>query len=148
MYYLHRNILHTRIEEELSSLLENGENHRDVLTENFTDMTVKHIVLMEENGEREVIITNKTGANIGSSNQSLLEGEYKKLVSHLNKKQDEILVSDWRNSPYIVSVHPYKVNNNQSGYVLMFRSANSINRMVNKCDFFLLSSNDEYSINI
>lgn len=131
MYYLHQNMMNTRVEEEFSLLLANGANHRDVLVENFTDMTLKHIVLMEKNEHREVMITNSTGDIINSSDSSyMLLKEYDFLISDLHNKKDEILVTDWRNFSYIVSAHPYKVNENQSGYVLMFQSTNSMNEMV------------------
>lgn len=131
MYYLHRNMMNTRIREEFSLLLSNGANHRDVLVENFTDMTIKHIILMEKSGDREVMITNSTGDIINSSDDSnMLLEEYHFLISDLDIKKDEIIVSDWRNSSYIVSAHPYRVSENQSGHVLMFQSTNSMNQMV------------------
>lgn len=141
MYYLHQNMIHTRVKEEFSLLLANGANHRDVLVENFTDMTIKHIVLMEKNGSREVIITNRSGDIINSSDHSykLLE-EFQFLISDLNSKKDEIIVSDWRNSAYIVSAHPYKISNNQSGYVLMFQSTNSMNQMVKNMNMHFVIS--------
>lgn len=133
MNYLHRNMLNTRVEEELSLLLANGANHRDVLVENFSDMTIKHIVLMEKNDDREVMITNQTGEIIGSSDKSyMLFEEFGLLISDVTNTKDEIIVSDWRKYPYIISSHPYKVSNNQSGYVLMFQSTQSMNQMVDE----------------
>ncbi|OXS72167.1 two-component sensor histidine kinase [Lysinibacillus sp. KCTC 33748] len=140
MFYLHRNIIKSKVEEELVSLLANGENHRDVLLENYSDMTIKHIVLMEKNKDREVMITDKNGRIIGRStlNNTIIE-EYMPLVKNLSKKKDQILVADWRNSPYIVSAHPYNINNNQSGYVVMFQSTSAIKEMVHNLNkhFFI-----------
>ncbi len=131
MYYLHQNMINTRVEEEFSTLLANGANHRDVLVENYSDTTIKHIVLMEKNEDREVMITNRAGEVISSSDKSyMLQEEHKFIISDIDNEKDKILVSDWRNSPFIVSAHPYKVNDKQSGYVLMFQSTNSINQMV------------------
>lgn len=131
MYYLHQNMIDNRVEEEFSLLLANGANHRDVLMEHYSDTTIKHIVLMEKNENREVMILDRTGTIIGSSDKSyILQEEYQLLLGDLDNKKDKILVSDWRNLPYIVSVHPYKVDSNQSGFVLMFQSTNSINQMV------------------
>ncbi|GGA43321.1 hypothetical protein [Psychrobacillus lasiicapitis] len=59
IFYLHQNIIHTRIEDEFSLLLKNGSNHREVLVEYYSDTTMKHIVLMEKGGDREVVITDK-----------------------------------------------------------------------------------------
>ncbi|KGR89721.1 histidine kinase [Ureibacillus massiliensis 4400831 = CIP 108448 = CCUG 49529] len=131
MVYLHRKIIHTRVEEEFSLLLSNGANHRDVLVENYSDTTIKHIVLMEMNEEREVVITDNRGNIIGNSgiDSNLLE-VYNPLIKDLEEGKDRILISDWENSPYIVSIHPYKVSEIEVGYVVMFQSTNSLNQMV------------------
>ncbi|TSI04731.1 HAMP domain-containing sensor histidine kinase [Lysinibacillus sp. BW-2-10] len=140
MYYLHQNMIHTRVEEEFSLLLANGKNHRDVLNEHYSDTTIKHIILMEKNENREVMITKSTGDIVGSSDKSyMLQEEYQQLLRDLGNEEDQIVISDWRNSPYIVSAHPYQVKENQSGYVLMFQSTNSINQMVDNMNmhFFI-----------
>lgn len=140
MFYLHRNIIKSKVEEELSSLLANGENHRDVLLENYSDMTIKHIVLMEKNKDREVMITDKNEGIIGRStlNNTVVE-EYMPLEKNLSKTKDQVVVADWRNSPYIVSAHPYKINIDQSGYVIMFQSTSAIKEMVHNLNkhFFI-----------
>lgn len=141
MYYLHQSMINTRVEEEFSLLLANGENHRDVLIENFSDSTIKHIVLMERNEHREVMITNKTGDIIASSDKSyMLQEEYERLTSDSDNGKDKIVVSDWRNSPYIVSVHPYRVNENNFGYVLMFQSTKSLNKMLHDMNMHFVIS--------
>ncbi|BDH63571.1 two-component sensor histidine kinase [Lysinibacillus sp. PLM2] len=129
MTYLHQNMIHTRVNEEFSRLLSNGTNHRDVLVENYSNTTIEHIVMMEENVDREVMITNNRGEIINRSSDSVLE-EFHTLIMNLENTEDSIVVSDWRNSPYIVSAHPYHVNDGTSGYVVMFQSTASINQMV------------------
>ncbi|KGR80074.1 sensor histidine kinase [Ureibacillus manganicus] len=129
MTYLHQNIIQTRVEEEFSRLLSNGANHRDVLIENYSDSTIEHIVMMEKNQDREVIITNNKGEIIRRTSGSVLE-EFHNLIMNLNNTNDSIVVSDWRNSSYVVSAHPYRVNDYLIGYVVMFQSTSSINQMV------------------
>ena len=128
MTYLHQNIIHTRVEEEFSRLLSNGANHRDVLIENYSVTTIEHIVMMEKNEDSEVMITDNKGKIIRRTSGSNLE-EFHNLIMNLDYSNDSIIVSDWKNSPYNISVHPYKVNENTSGYVVMFQSTNSINQM-------------------
>lgn len=128
MTYLHQNIIQTRVEEEFSRLLSNGANHRDVLIENYSDTTIEHIVMMEKNEDREVIITNNKGEIIRRTSGSVLE-DFHNLIMNLDSTSDSIVVSDWKDTSYIVSAHPYKVNENTSGYVVMFQSTNSINQM-------------------
>ncbi|NME06888.1 HAMP domain-containing sensor histidine kinase [Psychrobacillus sp. BL-248-WT-3] len=133
IFYLHQNIIHTRIEEEFSLLLKNGSNHREVLEEYYSETTMKHIVLMEKGGDREVVITDNKGRVISSSfknNASLTE--FLPLIKNLDLRRDEVLISDWEESPYIISAHPYKGSNNQSGYVVMFQSTSSIEQLVDK----------------
>ncbi|WP_042472245.1 HAMP domain-containing sensor histidine kinase [Bacillus ndiopicus] len=141
MYYLHRSMINTRVEEEFSLLLANGANHRDVLVENYSEITLKHISLMEQNGNREVMITNKTGDIISSSASShMIQEEYQFIIKDLHNKKDEIIVSEWRSSPYIISVHPYKVDKERYGYVLMLQNTSSLNQMVDKMNMhFVLS---------
>lgn len=132
IFYLHRNIIHSRIEEEFSRLLASGSNHRDVLVENFSDTTMKHIVLMEDNEDREVVITDSNGKIIRSSNENLSSKTFIPLLKSMNLKTDQILVSEWEESPYIISAHPFEINTNQSGYVVMFQSTRSIEQLVEK----------------
>ena len=133
IFYLHQNIIQTRVQEEFSKLLASGSNHRDVLIEYYSDTTMKHIVLMEKDRAREVIITDNKN-NVASSsveNMTSLQ-EYLPLLKDLNLKTDQILVSDWKEASYIISAHPYKVNSVQSGYVVMFQSTSSIKQLVNE----------------
>ncbi len=131
MFYLHRNIINSKVDEEFETLLANGANHRDVLMEHYSDTTIKHIVLMEKDANREVIITNQQGAVLGKSdiNVALLE-QLNLRLTDLQVEKDKILVSNWRDSPYIVSAHPYVITPKQSGYVIMFFSTSAINGMV------------------
>ncbi len=129
MTYLHQNIIHTRVDEEFSRLLSNGANHRDILIENYSNTTIEHIVMMEKKEDREVIVTNNRGEIISRSFGGVLE-DFHTLIMKLENPNDSIIVSDWRNSPYIVSAHPYNVNDETSGYVVMFQSTDSINEMV------------------
>ena len=135
--YLHKNIIHSRIDEEYVRLLATGSNHRDVLSEYYSDSTMKHIVLMEKDGDREVIITDGQGEIISSS-----EGNLETLQKHLPQtksldlKNDKILVSDWEESPYIISAHPYKVGTDNTGFVIMFQSTHPIEQLVVKLNMY------------
>lgn len=133
MVYLHQNIIHARVDEEYTRLLASGSNHRDVLEDYFSDDTIAHIVLMEAGSDREVMITEMNGEIIRSSNENLdaFLPDLSLLRSSDNQK-DRILINDWKSSPYIVSAHPYKVDAEQAGYVVMFQSSQPIERLVGK----------------
>lgn len=106
MVYLHQNMLMSRVDEEFSRLLINGANHRDVLVENFSPDTIHHIVLMEKNAEREVFITDEKGAILkGSTDSNAIIASYFEQLKNAPIEKDLVIESDWRNAPYIVSVH-------------------------------------------
>lgn len=133
IFYLHQNIIHARIEEEFSLLLKNGSNHREVLVENYSETTMKHIVLMEKGGDREVVITDNKGGIISSSFENTRSlSEFLPIIKNLDSRIDKVLISDWKKSSYIISTHPYKVSGDQSGYVVMFQSTSSIKQLVDK----------------
>lgn len=133
MIYLHQNIIHTRVDEEYSRLLANGSNHRDVLEDHYSYDTITHIVLMEAGSDREVIITGMNSEIIRSSDENIDTFlPYLSLIRSSDIQDDRILITDWKDSSYIVSVHPYKVNTEQSGYVVMFQSSQPIERLVGK----------------
>lgn len=136
MMYLHQNIIHTRVDEEYSRLLASGANHRNVLKDHYSDETITHIILMEAEGDRGVIITEKNGKVIRSSDEKLetLLPSLSFLQSPQNQ-YDQIVMPNWKDSPYIVSAHPYEVDENRSGYLLMFQSSEPIERLVGKLNF-------------
>lgn len=131
MFYLHQNIIRTRIQEEYTRLLATGSNHRDVLTENYSETTLHHIVLMEKDEDREVMVIDRKGNVINSSStEATFLNKYVPLLKRLQKQKDTLWITDWERSPYVVSVHPYKLGGRYSGYVVMFQSTNAIHQMV------------------
>ena len=136
MMYLHQNILHTRVDEEYSRLLATGSNHRNVLIDNYSNETVTHIILMESEGDRGVVITGKNGEIIRSSDANL-ETLLPSLsfLQNPSVQNDQVVKPDWDSSPYIISAHPYKIDDNNAGYVLMFQSTEPIEQLVHKLNF-------------
>lgn len=132
MLYLHRNIIDSRTEEEFNRLLANGSNHRDVLMAYYSETAIKHIVLMEKDIDREVLITDERGGIIGSSaeNQKGLL-KYLPSLDQMHTASDQIIQANWKDMPYVISVHPYQVDSG-SGYVIMFQSTDSIQHLVSK----------------
>ncbi|ARF16836.1 sensor histidine kinase [Sporosarcina ureae] len=133
MIYLHQNIIHAREDEEFARLLASGSNHRNVLEDNYSPETITHIVLMEAEKDREVIITGLNNEIIRSSDENLnVYTPYLSLIQNSAIEDDQILIPEWKDSPYIVSAHPYEVGEGQSGYVVMFQSSQPIERLVSK----------------
>lgn len=59
MLYLHQTTVNSRTDEEISQLVSKESDHRDVLEENYSDDAIRHIVLMESDSKRRVVITDK-----------------------------------------------------------------------------------------
>ncbi|MBU0905920.1 MAG: HAMP domain-containing histidine kinase [Firmicutes bacterium] len=139
MLYLHQTIVHTRINEEFSQLMLKGSNHRDVLEDNFSEDTMRHIVLMEYNSERRVAITDDRFKLVISSDGSSTNLET--ILGRLSKEkfiEDQIIEKNWDDEKFISSIHPYKIKDGQSGYVIMFQGTENIQFLVNKLNFHFL----------
>ncbi|WP_438311551.1 HAMP domain-containing sensor histidine kinase [Sporosarcina sp. FA9] len=133
MVYLHQNIIHARVDEEYSRLLASGSNHRNVLEDHYSKETITHIVLMEAGKGREVIITGLNNEIIRSSDEDVeIYSSYLSLIRSSDIQNDQIIIPEWKDSPYIVSAHPYEVEGGPSGYVVMFQSSQPIERLVSK----------------
>ncbi|MDN4607918.1 sensor histidine kinase [Sporosarcina highlanderae] len=136
MMYLHQNIVHTRVDEEYTRIITSGSNHRNVLQDHYSAETITHIVLMEAEGDSGVIITGKNGEVIRSSDEKLENIMSSLSFLHNSTIQnDRVIMPDWKDSPYIISAHPYMIDGNNSGYVLMFQSSEPLERLVRKLNF-------------
>lgn len=138
MIYLHQTITHARVDEELDRLLKTGSNHRNVLEDNYTETTLHHIILMESGGERDVAILDDSGNSVQHSlgNEEVL-APYLKEIKEKKPTEDTILPVDWNESPYLVSVHPYKVGDN-SGTLVMLQSTIPIRQLVNQLNIHFI----------
>ncbi|MCP1143511.1 hypothetical protein [Lysinibacillus endophyticus] len=108
----------------------NGKNYRDVLVENYSQLTIHHIVMMEKNENRNVIITDKDGNIIDHSEHIKLLEDKLSIVNNQKIDMDKIIINEWKDSPYIASAHPYDIDENTNGYVVMFQSTKDLLQMV------------------
>jgi two-component system, OmpR family, sensor histidine kinase ArlS len=131
MFFLHNNIIHSRVHEELNALQNRGNNHREILEDAFYEETVKHISLMESRTDTQVILTDPNGRIYMSSNKVTLQ--MKKIVKFTPKKvpyKGIILEDDWKNEPYIASISPITINGKVNGYVYMFQKTEKIKELI------------------
>ena len=68
MFFLHNNIIHSRVHEELLALQTRGNNHREILEASFHEETIRHIAIMESRTDTQVILTKPDGTINMSSN--------------------------------------------------------------------------------
>ncbi|HAQ08229.1 MAG TPA: two-component sensor histidine kinase [Bacillus bacterium] len=128
-YYLHSSIIHSRIDEELSSLQTRGNNHRDILETSYLEDTIHHIVSMESRTDTQVLIMDKYGDIVVSSNYA---DEYMTKIIETAPvdvpRAGMILEDDWKTQKYIASVSPLEDN----GAVFMFKNTEQVQTLITK----------------
>lgn len=141
MTFLHKNVVHSRIDQELQSLKARGNSHRDVLEKSFDAITLDHIGLMESQTDTDVVVTNSDGEVLLTS-QRINAGIEKVLEQHLSQipPQGLVLQSDWEDEEYIATVTPYETETDK-GYVYMFRDTENVKGFVSQLNrHFMLAS--------
>ena len=139
MLYLHQTIIHSRVNEEFSQLVSRGSNHRDALEDSFSENTMRHISLMEYNSAKQVAITDEDYNVLISSQENQTNLEI--LISRFSDSkfnEDRIVERNWKKEEYIISLHPYIVNEQKAGYVLLFQSTKDLQTLVNKLNFHFI----------
>jgi two-component system, OmpR family, sensor histidine kinase ArlS len=131
MFFLHNNIIHSRVHEELFSLQTRGNNHSEILEASFHNDTIRHIAMMEASTDMQVILTKPDGTIFMSSNK--VTDEMKKIIKAVPKNiphEGLILEDDWKNAPYIASISPVTVDKKITGYVYMFQTTQKIKELI------------------
>ncbi|WP_312468892.1 HAMP domain-containing sensor histidine kinase [Neobacillus sp.] len=131
MFFLHNNIIHSRVHDELSALQTRGNNHREVLQVSFHEETIKHIAMMEARTDSQVILTNPNGTIYMSSNK--VTDEMKRIMKSTPKNvphEGLILEDDWKKATYISSISPVVIDNKVNGYIYMFQNTQKIKNLI------------------
>ncbi len=105
---LYTNLVNDRVNEVMGDLLARGNTHRDVLEENYTSSTLNHVAIMESESDFIVVITDRNGEVVTSSNP--MEPKMAAVIEHTDNDQvpDEgvILESDWADEKYVATDSP------------------------------------------
>jgi two-component system sensor histidine kinase ArlS len=131
MFFLHDNIIHSRVHDELSSLQTRGNNHREILEVSLQGETVKHIAVMEARTDTQVILTYQDKKVEMSSNT--VTTEMKRIIHSTPTKVPHdglILEDDWKHGTYIATVSPIIINNEIHGYVYMFQTTEKLKELI------------------
>ncbi|KRG13960.1 histidine kinase [Virgibacillus soli] len=129
-FFLHQKIAHSRIDEELSTLVTRGNNHRDVLETYYNEETIHHIALMEVKSDTEVVITNNQGEIITSSTD--ISNQIRRLIKTEKKelpRNGKVIENDWKSKPYIATVTPFETGI-KTGYVYMFKDTSQVKQLI------------------
>ncbi|AQL56912.1 ATP-binding protein [Abyssicoccus albus] len=129
---LYTNLVNDRVDDVMGDLLARGNTHRDVLEENYTSSTLEHVAIMESESDFIVVITDRNGAVVTSSNS--MEPEMTAVIGHTDDDQvpDEgvILESDWADEKYVATDSPIIMDGTHSGHVFMFADSNHIKEII------------------
>ncbi|MBV7505295.1 HAMP domain-containing histidine kinase [Bacillus sp. sid0103] len=142
MVYLHRHVIHSRAMQELNSLKERGNSHRDVLEISSDPSTLHHIALMESKTDTEVVIKKENGKIAISSGP--IDPSIKKIINQplsMVPRNGLILQSDLNDEKYIATVSPVNGGNESRGYVYMFKSTDQVQTLISQLNkHFILAS--------
>ncbi|WP_223592001.1 sensor histidine kinase [Neobacillus bataviensis] len=131
MFFLHDNIIHSRVHDELSALQTRGNNHREILEASFHEETIRHIAMMEARTDTQVILTTPEDGIYMSSNK--VTDEMKKILKGTPKNvpHDGLILEDnWKHATYIASISPVVIDNKVKGYVYMFQNTQKIKDLI------------------
>ncbi|WP_017380925.1 HAMP domain-containing sensor histidine kinase [Paenisporosarcina sp. TG-14] len=132
MIYLHRTIVHAQEDAQFSQLLERGANHRDVLQDSYSQETLMHIELMESSPERQVAILDLDRQwTAGSDSSKALVDNFQQNLT-VAPARDSVIINDWQQYNYIVTLHPFEAENGQRGSVVMFESSESLHSLMER----------------
>ncbi|MET1177330.1 HAMP domain-containing sensor histidine kinase [Peribacillus simplex] len=142
MIYLHNKVIHSRVNQELESLKARGNSHRDVLEITYSGSTLQHIGLMESHTDTDVVITDTRGAILISSEK--VDGGMKKILAknlpHVPRK-GLIIQSSWKDERYIATVTPFISDEENKGYVYMFKDTREVEDLIAQLNrHFLLAT--------
>src|SRR5699024_5653127 len=132
-FVLYVNLSNNRVDEVMESLLGRGNTHRDVLEDHFDQTTLKHVATMESASEFSVIITDKKGKVINSSNS--IDKTMMDIATHFHNNDDipaqgKVIKDDWERSKYIATDSPITIKGEHRGHVFMFIDSNYVKRTI------------------
>ncbi|MBN9654873.1 HAMP domain-containing histidine kinase [Halobacillus sp. GSS1] len=120
-----------RINEVMEELLTRGAGHRDVLENNFDESTLAHVALMESEAVTEVIITDGDGNILSESfNEEAYPDVFYEAIDGKAEEKERIIEDEWRTEPYVATVSPIIVENEQIGNVFMFSPSEVIRSII------------------
>lgn len=110
-------------------LVQRAQSHASVLSDHFTENTIDHVIRMEQGSNFMVVITDKKGQVLGSSDTiSSFQREY--LDMAYKKEKESALEKDWESNPFLVSRSTVLQNDEEVGTVVLFSSTAPIRKTI------------------
>lgn len=139
MLYLHRHVIESRAMQELNSLKDRGNSHRDVLEMSSDPSTLHHIALMELKTDTEVVIKNSDGKIVETSGP--IDESMKKIMNQPIQKlprNGQILQPDLKGEKYIATVSPINTGSENKGFVYMFKTTDQVQTLISQLNHHFL----------
>ena len=139
-FFLHTEIVDSRIEQELQTLKSRGNSHKAILEKQFDDEMINHVVLMESESNTDVIITNESGKILDSSAPIHNFKRYIEAPLTPIPHDGQVLEEKWDQEPYIATISPIQIDHKVSGYVYMFQDTASVRTLIHSLnEHFLIA---------
>lgn len=138
-FFLHKGIVESTVDEELSALQARGNSHRAILEKHFDEETIAHVILMESESTTDVLITDNKGVNLDSSSSNNFS-KYLKEPSTTIPIEGKVMEDDWENKAFIATVSPVNIDNQTVGFVYMFQDTESVLSLIQRLnEHFILA---------
>ncbi len=132
-YFLYTGLVNTRIDDEISELQARGNSHRNVLEKHYDQATLNHVALMESEADTDVVIISIDGEVLEASRELIPSMEEVINTSKLEVPLEGMVVENrWKTELHISTVSPIFVQEKLTGYVYMFKSTASIQKLISR----------------
>lgn len=129
-FFLHAEIVESRVEQELQTLQSRGNTHKAILEKQFDEEMIDHVILMESESNTDVIITNKSGKILDASTPVDPFKKYIEVPITSIPSNGQVIEEKWDQKPYIATVSPIVMGQSVSGYVFMFQDTASVRSLI------------------
>lgn len=128
-FALYWTLAEDRVDEVFSRLVLQGDSHAEALVSDFDEMTLSHIVLMEENTERNVIITDDDLDVLATNLTGGVNTAWMDEVA-LPADNGVMVMDNWQGADTIASVSPVVIGGSVVGYVWLEAPSEQIGGMI------------------
>lgn len=116
-----------------NDLFYRGQSHANVLGEHFDRQTLQHVAIMEREVETTVVVLDKNGHVLITSNPiSHTQKHYLTAAVQNDQSTGNFIEENWHKNPYIVTRSPIISNHQLKGTVIMFSPTAPIRSEIGK----------------
>lgn len=138
LFFLHKGIVESIVEEGINNLQLRGNSHRAILEKHFDEETINHVILMESESTTDVVITDQKHRVLASTSENHATlMERKPTIVPL---RGQVVEDGWESEPFISTVSPVMTEGETVGYVYMFQPTDSVHALIHRLnEHFILA---------